>query len=77
MNVRSKKNLDGDEGGNADAEMANVTPPDFFDGGEQTLIRPDRHLHDDVERSVDDSERERIEVSDKTSEHAEANAGEE
>ena len=77
MNVRSEKNLDGDEGGNADAEMANVIPPDFFDGGEQTLIRPDRHHHDDLERSVDDSERERIEVSDKTSEHSEANAGEE
>ena len=52
-------------------------PPNSLHEGEQTLIRPDRHHHDDLERSGDDSEWGRIKESQKTQERCEINAGEE
>ena len=77
MKLRSEKNLNGEEGQNAEAGAANMTPTDPFEEGEQTLIRPDRHHHEELEGSGDDFEREIIEESQKTSERPEADAGEE
>ena len=77
MKLRSEKNLGGDEGRNAEAWAANVTPTDPFEKGEQTLIRPDHHHHEDLEELGDDFEGEGIEKPQRTSERYEANAGEE
>ena len=41
MKLRSERNIDGDEGRNAEAGAAKVTPTDAFEEGEQTLIRSD------------------------------------
>ena len=59
MKLLSEKNLHGDEGRNTDAGTANVTSLDKFEEGEFTLIRPDRHHHDDPRGSGDKSEREK------------------
>ena len=50
MKLRSENNLDGDERRNAETGAANVTSTDAFMDGEQTLIRTDRHHHDDPEQ---------------------------
>ena len=52
-----------------------MTPTDPFEEGEQTLIRPDHHHHEDLEERSDDFEREGIEKPQRTSAHSEANAG--
>ena len=57
MKQRSEKNLDSQERRNAEAEAGSVTPADPFEEGEQTLIRPDRHHHEDLEGSGDGFER--------------------
>ena len=57
--------------------MANVTTSDSFDVGEQTLIRPDSHHQNNLEGSGDNSERERVERSGKTSERSEMKVREE
>ena len=77
MKLRSEKILDGNEWRNAETGAANVTSTDPLEVGEQTLIRPDRHHHDDPEGSGDDSERQRIKESHKTSERSETFTGEE
>ena len=77
MKLRSEKNLGGDEGRDAEAGAVNVAPTDPFDQGEQTLNQPDCHHHDDLERSGDDFERERVKESQRTSERSEAKTGEE
>ena len=51
--MRTKKNLDGEEGRNAEAGAANMAPTDPLEEGEQTLIRPDCHHHEDLEGSGD------------------------
>ena len=56
--------------------MANVTQPDPFKEGEETLIKPDHHHHGDLEGTGDDVERESIEELGETSERSKANAGE-
>ena len=51
-----------------------MTPTNPFEEGGQTLIRPNRHHHEDLEGSGDGFERDRIEASQKTSERPEADA---
>ena len=75
--MRTKKNLDGEEGRNAEAGAANMTPTDPLEEGEQTLIGPDCHHHEDLEGSGDDFEPEKKEESEKISEQTEADTGEE
>ena len=74
MQLRSEKNLDGDEGRNAEAGVANVTATDPFEEGKQTLIRPEHHHHEDMEETGDDTEREGIEKPQRTSERSETDA---
>ena len=76
MKLGSEKNLDGDEGRNAEAGASNVTPTDPFEEGEQTLLRSDRHHNEDLEEPGEDFEREGIEKPHRISERSEANAGE-
>ena len=47
MKLRSEKNRDGGEERDTEAGAAKVTPTDPFEEGEQTLIRPDHHHHED------------------------------
>ena len=54
MKLRSEKNLDGEEGQKNEPEEANLKPTDPIEEREQTLIGPDCHHHEDLERSVDD-----------------------
>ena len=68
MKLRSEKNLDGDEGRDAEAGAANVTPTGPFEEEEQTLIRTDHHRPEDLEEPGEDFEREEIEKAQKTSE---------
>ena len=77
MKLRSEKNLDGDEGWDAEAGAANVTPTDPFEEGEQTLIRTDHHHREDLEEPSEDFEREEIEKAQETAEHSEVRAREE
>ena len=77
MKLRSKKKLDGDGAPSAEAGAANVTPPDPFEKGEQTLNRPDGKHYHDLKGSGNDSELESVEASKKTSERSEAQTGEE
>ena len=72
MKLRSEKNLDGKEGRKVEAGAASLTQRDLFQEREQTLIRPDRHHHGDLERSDDGFEPERVDGSGRTSEHFEA-----
>ena len=66
MKLRSEKNLDGDQGRNAEAGPASETLVDPFDEGERTLIRPDFEPSEDlewkeVERTEETSERSEVE----------------
>ena len=66
MKLRSEKNLDGDQGRNAEAGPASDTLVDPFDEGERTLIRPDFEPSEDlewkeVERTEETSERSEVE----------------
>ena len=54
-----------------------MTPTDPFEEGEQTLLRRDRHHHENLEEPGDEFEREGIEKPHRISERFEANAGEE
>ena len=72
--LRSDKNLDGDEGRNAEAGLANITPMEPFEEGEQTLIRPDHHHQEDPHEPGEDLEQEGVEKPRRTSEHSEADA---
>ena len=54
-----------------------MTPTDPFEEGEQTLIRPDHHHHEDLEEPGDDFEGEGIEKPRRTSEPSKDNTGEE
>ena len=75
--LRNEKNLIGDKGPNAESGTANVTPLDPFEEGEQTLFRPNRHQHGDLDVSGYVSDRERVKGPEKISERSETNAGEE
>ena len=70
MNLRSKKNLDGDERRSAEAGTASETLVDPFDEGERTLIRPDFEPSEDLER-------EEVERTEETSERSEVEPREE
>ena len=59
--LRNEKNLDGDEGQNAEAGAVDDTQPDPFDQGEETLIQPQLHHHRDMEGSGDNSKRKELE----------------
>ena len=74
--LRSEKILDGDEGRNAEGGLANMTPTEHFEEGEQTLIRPEHHQEDPHEPG-EDLEQERVEKPRRTSEHSQADAWEE
>ena len=74
MKLRSEKNLDGDEGRNAQAGAANVTPTEPFEEGEQTLIRPDHHHQEDPQEPGDELEREGVEKHRRTLERYEIDA---
>ena len=50
MKLRSEKNLNGDQGRNAEAETASETLVNPFDEGERTLIRPHFEPSEDLER---------------------------
>ena len=54
-----------------------LTPIDPFEQGEQMLIRPNRHHHEDLEGSGGDFEPERMEETKKTSKSSETDTGEE
>ena len=77
MKLGSEKNLDGDEGRNAEAGAANVTPTEPFEEGEQTLIRLDYHHQEDRQEPDDDLEQEMVEKPRRTSGRSDADAGEE
>ena len=70
MKLRSEKNLDGDQGRNAEAGPATETLVDPFDEGERTLIRPDFEPNEDLER-------EEVERTEETSERPEVESREE
>ena len=71
MKLRSKKNLNGDEGRNAEAGAANVTPTEPLGEGEQTLTRPDNRPQQDPPDLGEDLEREETEKTQETSERSE------
>ena len=50
MKLRSEKNLDGNQGRSAELGPASEELVDPFDEGEQTLIRPEFELGEDLER---------------------------
>ena len=75
--LRSEKNRDGIEERDTEAETANVTPTDHFEEGEQTLIRPDHHHHEDREEPGEELEREETEEIQETSERFEVGVREE
>ena len=70
MKLRSKKNLDGDQGRSAEAGPAVDTLVDPFDEGERTLIRLDFEPSEDLER-------EEVERTEETSERSEVEPREE
>ena len=71
MKLGKKKDRYFDEGRDAEAGAANMTPIDPFDEGEQTVIRPDRHHREVLEEPGEDIEREKIEKAQETSERSE------
>ena len=77
MKLRSEKNRDGDEERDAESKAANVTPYDPFEEGEQTLIRPDHHHHEDPEEPGEELEPEETEETQGTSERSEVGVREE
>ena len=70
LKLRSEKNLDGDQGRNAEAGPASETLVDPFDEGERTLIRPDFEPSDDLGRAE-------VEVTEEASERSEVEPREE
>ena len=70
MQLRSEKNLDGNQGRSAEAGPANETLMDPFDEGERTLIRPDFEPSEDLER-------EEVERTEEASERSEVEPREE
>ena len=50
MKLRSEKNLNGSQEGSAEAGPASEALMDPFEGGEQTLIRPEFDPGEDLER---------------------------
>ena len=70
MKLRSEKNLDGNQGRNAEVGPASEMLVAPFDEGERTLIRPDFEPDEDLER-------EEVERTEETSEHSEVEPGEE
>ena len=64
MKLRSDKNLDGNQGRNAEVGPESETRVDPFDEGERTLIRP-------VFEPDEDLEREEVERTEETSERSE------
>ena len=75
--LRNEKNLNGDQRRNTAAGAAKVKLREPFEEGEQTLLRPDHHHHEDPQKLGDDFEREEIEKSQRTSDCSEAEAREE
>ena len=57
MELRSEKNLDGNQGRSVETGKASETLTDPFEEGEQTLIRTDRHHHAELEETGEDFER--------------------
>ena len=77
LKLRSEKNRDGVEERDTEAGAANVMPTDSFEKGEQTLIRPDNHHHEELEEPGEELEREETEETQETSEHSEVGVREE
>ena len=77
MRLKSKKNLDGNQGRSALAGPDSETPTDPSDEGEQTLTRLDYHYHADLEEPGEDLEREEVERTEEASERSEVKAREE
>ena len=77
MELRSEKNLNGDEGRSAEAGPASGTPTDPFEKGEQTLTRPNYHHHADLEEPGEDFGREEVERTEEASERSEVEPREE
>ena len=71
MKLKSEKNLNGDEGRNAEAGAANVTPTESFEEGDQTLTRPDNRPQQDPQEPGEDLDREQTEKTQETSERSE------
>ena len=71
MKLRSKKNLNVDEGRSAEVGPASETPTDPFEEGEQTLTRPDYLHHADLEEPGEDFEQEEVERTEEASERSE------
>ena len=66
MKLKSEKNVNGDEGQNAEAGDPNVKPTEPFKEGEQTLILPDHHHQEDPQEPDDDLEREEVDKTRET-----------
>ena len=77
MNLRSEKNLDGNQGRSGETEQVSETLTDPFEEGEQTLIRPDYHHHMDLEEPGDDFERDEVERKEEASKNSEVKPREE
>ena len=77
MKLRSKKNLNGDEGRIAEAGPASERLTDPFEEGEQTLTRPDYHHHADMEEPAEDLKRKEVERTEEASVRSEVEALEE
>ena len=77
MKLRSEKNRDGGEERDTEAGAAKVTPTDPFEEGEQTLIRPDHHHHEDPGEPGEELEPEETEETQETSERSEVGVREE
>ena len=75
--LRSKKNLDGNQGRSVEAGPASETLMDPFEEGEQPLIRSDYHHHADLEEPGQDFEREEVERTEEASEPSEVEPREE
>ena len=70
MKLRREKNLDGNQGRNAEVGIASEMLVDPFDEGDRTLIRPDFEPDEDLER-------EEVERTEETSERSEVEPREE
>ena len=68
MKLRSAKNLDGNQGRNAEVGPASETLVDLFDEEERTLIRPEFEPDEDLER-------EEVERTEETSERPRSSLG--
>ena len=71
IELRSEKNLDGDQGRSVETGKASETLTDPFEEGDQTLIRPDHHHHAELEETGEDFEREEVERTEAASERSE------